>query len=178
MYSELWKASSCVLEVGRKEARGASWQFLSSAVLTAFAFEAYLNHVGDQIVETWADSEHLPPLEKFDLLCERLNVRFEKGKRPRQTIEELFEFRNTMAHARTTALVRPPVHRDVNDRLDDYLGQRPLAQWERLIQTDEFAARARSDVEEILKAIQEKRPEPKEALFTFGIGSGGATIVE
>src|SRR5579872_224505 len=95
MYSELWHASSCVLEVGRKEARGASWQFLSSAVLTAFAFEAYLNHVGPTIVETWVGLERLSPLAKFDLLCELLKVRFEKGKRPRQTIEELFEFRNT-----------------------------------------------------------------------------------
>lgn len=177
MYSELWHASSCVLEAGRSEARGASWQFLSSAVLTAFAFEAYLNHVGPKIIETWAGLERLSPLAKFDLLCELLKVRFEKDKRPRQTIEELFDFRNTMAHARTMPLARPPVHRDVNDRLDDYLGERPLAQWERLIQTDEFATRARSDVEEVLKAIQAKRPEPKEALFTFGIGSSGATAV-
>jgi hypothetical protein len=42
MYSELWHASSRVLETGRSEPRGASWQFLASAVLTAFAFEARL----------------------------------------------------------------------------------------------------------------------------------------
>jgi hypothetical protein len=88
MYSEPWHASLCVLEAGRKEAHGASWQFLSSAVLTAFAFEAYLNHVGPKIVETWTGLERLAPLAKFDLLCELLKVRFEKGKRPRQTIEE------------------------------------------------------------------------------------------
>ena len=32
---------------------GSSWQFLSSALLTAFAFEAYLNHVGPKIFEAW-----------------------------------------------------------------------------------------------------------------------------
>jgi hypothetical protein len=115
-------------------------------------------------------------MSKFDLLCELLKVPFEKGKRPRQTIEELFEFRNLMAHARTLPLSRRPIHRDVNDELDDYLGERPLAQWEKLIQTDEFAARARADVEAVLTKTQAKRPEPKEALFTFGIGSSGATI--
>lgn len=175
MYSELWHASSRVLETGRSEPRGASWQFLASAVLTAFAFEAYLNNVGPQVVNSWAGLERLSPMSKFDLLCELLRP-FEKGKRPRQTVEELFEFRNLMAHARTMPLPRRSTHRDVNDRLDNYLGERPLAQWERLIQTDEFATRARADVEAVLTEIQVKRPQPKEALFTFGIGSSTAKI--
>lgn len=44
-YAELWHASDCVLNAGLKNAEGCVWQFLSSAVLTAFSFEAYLNHV-------------------------------------------------------------------------------------------------------------------------------------
>lgn len=177
MYSELWHASSCVLETGRKEPVGASGQFLSSVVLTAFAFEAYLNHIGPQVVGSWSGLERLSPTSKFDLLCELLKVNFARGKRPRQTVEELFEFRNLMAHARTIRLSPRSVQRDVNDNLDRYLGARPLAQWERLIQTDEFATRAREDVKAVLTEIQAKRPKPKEALFTFGIGSSRATVV-
>jgi hypothetical protein len=78
-----------VLEADRNEPRGASWQFLSSIALTAFAFEAYLNHVGPKIIKTWPSLERLSPRAKFDLLCELLELRFETGKRPRQTIEEL-----------------------------------------------------------------------------------------
>ena len=68
-YSELWHASGCVLEAGLSEARGSTWQFLSSALLTAFSFEAYLNLVGPQAFSCWENLERLPPLAKFDLLC-------------------------------------------------------------------------------------------------------------
>jgi hypothetical protein len=174
MYSELWHASSCVLEAGCNDPHGASWQFLSSIVLTAFAFEAYLNHVGPDVIKTWPSLERLSPLAKFDLVCELLGLRFEKGKRPRQTIEELF--RNAMAHARTTLLSPPPVSRDVNDGLDNQLRERPLAHWEPLIETHEFPIRARKDVEAVLTKIQAKRPEPKESLFTRGFGSSRAAL--
>lgn len=79
MYSELWHASSCVLEAGLCNPRGSSWQFLSSIVLTAFTFEAYLNHVGPQVIACWESLERLPPQAKFELLCESLGVQFPEG---------------------------------------------------------------------------------------------------
>ena len=179
-YSELWHASYCVLEAGIREPRGSSWQFLSSAVLTAFAFEAYLNHVGPSVISCWSQLERLPPWAKFQLLCETLNVKFAdgSGKRPLQTIVKLLDFRNTMAHGRSEEIKPKDEIRDVNDKLDNYLGQRPLADWEELIQTYTFAKRAREDVEAVLKKLHNARPEPKEGLFTFGIGVHGAHLVE
>ncbi|MGE0235748.1 hypothetical protein, partial [Methylocystis sp.] len=44
--------------------------------------------------------------------------------------------------------------------------------------TKDFAERARLDVEEVLKTVHAARPKPKELLFSFGIGSGSAVIVE
>jgi hypothetical protein len=180
MYSELWHASNCVLEAGIRESRGSSWQFLSSAVLTAFSFEAYLNHVGPTLLSCWSQLERLPPWAKFELLCETLNVKFTEGvgRRPLQTIIKLLDFRNTMAHGRSQEIRPNDEMRDVNDGLDSYLGQRPLADWERLIQTDAFARRVREDVEAVLKKLNDARPQPKEALFTSGIGIHGAHFVE
>jgi hypothetical protein len=122
-YSELWHASACVLEAGRREPRGASWQYLSSLVLTAFSFEAYLNHAGERVIACWEDVERLPPLGKFKLLCEILGVDFPKGKatRPLQTISELIEFRNTIAHGRTGEVTAKPTQRDINDKIDQQL---------------------------------------------------------
>src|SRR5271170_7819469 len=79
MYAELWHASASVLEAGCREKRGSSWQFLSSLILTAFTFEAYLNHTGESLISCWEDVERLPPLAKFNLLCEILKVNFAKG---------------------------------------------------------------------------------------------------
>jgi hypothetical protein len=58
-YAELWHASECVLDVGAAQQSGTSWQFLSSIVLTAFAFEAYLNHVGEPL-SCWGRREKPP----------------------------------------------------------------------------------------------------------------------
>lgn len=177
-YSELWHASRCVLEAGLREPRGSSWQFLSSAVLTAFTFEAYLNHVGPTIIKCWPKLERLPPWGKFELLCETLKVAFPTGseKRPLQTIVKLLDFRNTMAHGRSAEIKPKPELRDANEKLDSYLGERPLANWERLIQTAEFAQRARDDLKLVLEQLHAARPEPKEGLFTFGIGIHSATM--
>jgi hypothetical protein len=179
-YSELWHASRCVLEAGIHEPRGSSWQFLSSAVLTAFAFEAYLNHVGPSVISCFSQLERLPPWAKLKLLCETLNVKFADGpdKRPLQTIVKLLDFRNTMAHGRSEEIKLKDQIRDFNDKLDNYLGQRPLADWERLIQTDTFAKQAREDVEVVLKKLHNARPETKEGLFTFGFGVHGAHLVD
>jgi len=65
--------------------------------------------------------------------------------------------------------------RDINGNLDKSLGERPLAEWEKLIQLDEFANRAREDVENVLKSIHAARKKPKEHLFAFGIGMHSAT---
>ena len=74
-YAELWHASACVLRVGKAEPVASSWQFLSSLVLTAFAFEAYMNHVGEKVLAAnWESSEHLPPSDKLDMICAALNV--------------------------------------------------------------------------------------------------------
>jgi len=178
MYAELWHASSCVLDKGVSDQRGSSWQFLSSAVLTAFTFEAYLNHVGPTVLACWGQVERLPPLAKFELLCERLNVQFPGGRsaRPLQTVVELFDLRNTIAHGRSVEIVAKPELRDINDKLDAQLGEMPRTEWERLVRTDTFAKRSREDVQTVLKALHEARPAPKEDLFTFGLGSHSANL--
>jgi hypothetical protein len=81
-----------------------------------------------------------------------------------------------MAHGRSDNLTPEPELRDANEKLDGYLGERPLADWERLIQTGKFAQRAREDVEIVLQQLHAARPDPKEGLFAFGVGSHSATF--
>lgn len=177
MYSEMWHASDCVLKAGLAEPRGSTWQFLSSTLLTAFAFEAYLNHVGPTVFSCWEELERLPPWSKFELLCETLGVQFPNGRgmRPLQTIVELLEFRNTMAHGRILEIKPKAELRDINDKLDAYLGELPLAHWEHLVNSSAFAQKARADVQKVLEKLHTARPDPKEVLFTFGIGKHSAT---
>ena len=179
MYAELWHASKCVLQKGLEDEKGCSWQFLSSIVLTAFCFEAYLNHVGATQLSCWRTVESLSPLKKFELICELLKVNFPKGfdERPLQNLKELQLFRNTMAHGKTETLSPRSKLCDVN-KADERLGRRPLSDWERRIRQKDFAERAQADLEEVLIKIHAARPEPKEHLFYFGIGQGSASLVD
>lgn len=179
-YSELWHASNCVLNAGIEQPKGSSWQFLSSTLLTAFSFEAYLNHVGARTVNCWAELERLPPLSKYELLCETLGVTFPEGTgaRPHQTLIKMLDFRNTIAHGKSIELKNKPEIRDVNDKLDEYLGERPLTNWENLIQTNDFAKRVREDIELIITRLHEARKDEKEHLFSFGMGVHRATIAQ
>jgi hypothetical protein len=171
-YAELWHASQCLLADGMKQPSGSSWQFLSSIVLTAFAFEAYLNHVGRQVFSCWESLEKRSWKSKLQRLCETLDVSL--PERPRQTIDQLFKFRNTLAHGRSETITPEPKSVDV-DELEAHRKERLLLQWELLIEDCEFAKRTREDVETILKLLQTARPEPKEALLGFGGRTWSAT---
>src|SRR4051812_3612404 len=109
-HAELWQASECVLRVGQRQAKGWRWQFLSSIVLTAFAFEAYLNHVGPKVISEWKCLQKLSPMEKLCLVSSTLNVSYPRGKgaRPISTITELFKFRNQIAHGKPSTVTPHP----------------------------------------------------------------------
>ncbi len=115
-YAELWHASHCVLEAGLRNPVGSSWQFLSSAVLTAFTFEAYLNHIGPQTVDDWDTKERFALWSKFKLLRKALGVTFPRGKsvRPLKTVADLFSFRDSLAHGKSHEL-RSEKHQSLDD---------------------------------------------------------------
>jgi len=121
--------------------------------------------------------ERLPPLAKFSLLCEKLKADISRGNRPLSTIFELFAFRDSIAHGKTKPLSKSET-RDVNDQLDAYLGERLLTDWQSNIRTSDFALRAREDAEKVITLLHNARPQPKEALFTFGMGTHSASIIE
>ena len=178
MYAELWHASGCVLDAGLAHPQGSSWQFLSSAVLAAFTFEAYLNHVGPTVIASWTELERLSPWAKFHLLCEVLKVQFPKGsgERPLQTIFKLLDFRNKMAHGRSQDLVSKPRVEYADKYSESKLGFKPLTDWEKLIENEHFATLARADVKIVCEKLHAARPEPKEPIFTFGMGVHSATL--
>lgn len=178
-YAELWHASDCVLNIGLNNPEGAAWQFLSCIVLSAFSFEAYLNHTGAVTFECWEELERLPPWAKLQLLFEELEVQFPEGTgaRPLQTIARLLNFRNTMAHGRTSDLQAKPLNRTTENYHQAY-GEDLLTDWERLVKTSDFAVRAREDVRTVIERVHEARRDEKEHLFTFGTALYGATLVE
>ena len=178
-YAELWHASDCLLAAGIENPEGSTFQFLSSAILTAFAFESYLNHVGLATFTCWEQLDRLPPWSKMELLCEELGVAFPDGigARPLQTIAKLLNFRNTIAHGRLQEIKAKPIMRTTENYYSAY-HEELLTDWERLVQTDKFAKRAREDVRDVLQRLHDARRDKKEHLFTFGKELHGATLLD
>jgi len=179
MYAELWHASKCLLEDAIESRDNSPNLFLSSVVMTAFVFEAYLNHVGEKTFACWDEVERLPPWSKLELLSEKLGVSFPDGAgaRPLQTIKKLLNFRNTMAHGRSDEIHFKPIIRTTENYHAAY-HEELLTDWEQLARTREFPMRAREDVKAVLVALHEARQDDKEQLFAFGAGLHGATLVE
>src|SRR5262249_42968799 len=146
---------------------------------SAFSLEAYLNHVGAVTFKSWASLERLPPWAKLELLCEELEVSFVGGTsaRPLQTISQLLSFRNTIAHGRTAELNSKPITRNTENYHSAY-HEELLSDWERLIQTSDFAQRVRDDIRAVLERLHEARRDDKEPLFASGSGLHGATLVD
>lgn len=179
-YAELWHASHCVLEVGLREPKGSSWQFLSSSVLTAFTFEAYLNHIGPSIVADWAVRERYAMWSKFNHLRKTLGVSFPGGKsvRPLKTISELFAFRVSLAHGRSVEL-RVEKHQSAADfekEHADLVRSQIRTDWENRIQSPEFAERSRADVEAVIRALDAARKDNPDILFNSGVGFHSASL--
>jgi len=180
-YAELWHASRCVLDVGLKEPRGSSWQFLSCAVLTAFTFEAYLNHIGPRTVADWPSKERFAIWSKFKILRKALGVTFPRGKsvRPLKTIADLFEFRDSLAHGRSLDLKAEKLQSLAAFEKDqsDLVGSQLRTDWESRIQNPAFAELAREDVEAVIRALNAARQDNNDILFNSGIGFHSATLV-
>ena len=177
-YAELWHASNFVLQVGLREPQGSACQFLSSLVLTAFSFEAYLNHIGPETLACWEEVERLPPLAKVQLLAETLGVKlsWNVGKRPIQTVVQLISFRNAIAHGRTSDLSHESTRNTKN--YEKALLEPLLSDWEQLARTSKFPLRAREDVEKVLRLLQAGRKDATDNLFTTGIGHGSASLID
>lgn len=177
-YVEFWHTSYCLFEQGEENEDGSMHQFRASLVFTAFTFEAYLNHVGEEVFPPpiWKAVERLSPVDKLNAVAEALKVPVDFGSRPWGVMKKLFKFRNDLAHGKSV-----PLNDEWVVPLSEYRSHlRDLVEteWEAFC-TRENAQRSREDVEGMVNAIH-KQWKPDEG-FTLQIGgqaSIGAELIE
>ncbi|MBN1862310.1 MAG: hypothetical protein JW790_01525 [Dehalococcoidales bacterium] len=174
-YAEIWHASHVMLDRGERKAKGSYYELMASLIFTAFTLEAYLNHIGKQIFSCWDDLEQLSPQKKLNVIAEKLGVDKDDGKRPFQTIKELFKFRNDVAHGKSVVLKSEDLISATGAELDDYMYRLPETEWETYCSL-ENSKRAREDVKSIIERIHDASGVT-EYIFGLGIGSGLATVI-
>jgi hypothetical protein len=153
-----------------QEPKGSYYTTMSALLLTAFTFEAYLNHLGEKTIKFWEEIEPIKVMDKYSVLCKNMNVTPDFSKRPHQTLKALFKFRNAIAHGKSQIL-RETKEVSSQDSPHDHT---PKAQWEEY-SVLENANRAKDDVSQIITELH-KAAGLGEYPFIRGIGIGSLSV--
>jgi hypothetical protein len=104
----LFLAGRYALERAQRTKDRAFLELLTANLMTALAFEAFLNHVGQYkwgpASEVWSAVERLSPIAKLKAIAEECDFALDLGARPAQTMIDVCRFRNAVAHGRTEFL--------------------------------------------------------------------------
>ena len=176
-YYEMWRVSYWTMHQAEEEFKGSFFQIIASLIFTAFALEAYLNHIGKSIFECWDDLERLSPSAKINIIAEKLKVEKDDSTRPFQTVKKLFDFRNDVAHGKTVLLKSEEQISVADASIEKYMHKMLEPEWEEYSTLDN-AKRAREDVEEIIKIFHNAAGIEGDTLFFGGIASSSATLIE
>ena len=176
-YSDFWNASRFLLESGKSNEHGSYYQFLASLVFSAFAFEAFLNHIGEHLFTSWPELERkLSHRAKLALIGERLNFSIDYGRPPWQIIPKLFGFRDKVAHGKNEMLrLEKVVPHD--DRYEELMHEFMFADWQKFA-TEQNAADVRKHLEEIMVNIHKVANIENEHLFSHGSQFGSARLIK
>ena len=147
-FADLNHGADVLLKTAREVERGNYYTIMGSLLLSAFTFEAYLNHLGAQQLEFWDEIDSIRVMDKYGVLYKHLEIKPDFSRRPYQTLSALFKFRNAIAHGKSQILKET---KEVSSS-DDLHAHSPKAHWEEYC-TLENAERVREDISRIVKEL-------------------------
>jgi hypothetical protein len=169
-FVDLSHGSDVMLLTAKDREKGSYYTAMSSLLLRAFTFEAYLNHLGTKKTEFWSHVESIRVMDKYAVLCKTLSVEPDFSRRPYQTVGKLFRFRNAIAHGRSVVLKNS---KDVSSDDEPYQHM-PKAEWEEY-STIENAERAKEDISAVIVELH-KAAGLGDYPFIHGMGIGSMSI--
>ncbi len=128
-FADLAHGADVLITKTEEDQKGSYYTTMSSLLLTAFTFEAYLNHLGSKTIKFWDDIESIKVLEKYSVLCKDLNIAPDFSQCPYQTLKTLFKFRNSIAHGKSKILKKTKA---VSFQDDPHI-HAPKTEWENIV---------------------------------------------
>lgn len=161
-YAAIFHTAWHLLDIAERHETGRLLNLQAATVFFAFAFEAYLNHVGAEELPFWDEIDRISHRKKLAVLSKHLGFTKDTSKRPLQTILQLFEVRNALAHGRTQSLTtttssETPPPSEAAWR---------LLPWEQL--TPEIVRQQHDDVRAAIELINSARCTPDPHLWSEG----------
>jgi hypothetical protein len=166
-FAELSHANRVLLENAQEQREGWLYECMASILTSAFKIEAYLNHAGTALFPDWGKKDRLSVKKKLNIIRSHLGMGIKDEQRPYSTLEDLFRFRNALAHGRDEILDPPESIEEGN--VEEIRRKYPQTFWESKC-TVEFAERADKDTEDIIKDLHSKAGLPKNDLRRAGRG--------
>ena len=153
-YVAIRHTANYLLSLAKASREGSLLNLQAASVFYAFAFEAYLNHVGAEELPFWAEIDRISYFKKLNVISKHLGLEADQGKPPFQIIRELFELRNMLAHGRTLDIDVTYETDCEPDDMDSWL----IHDWEKLTaeKVDLFA----TDVTAAIEIINNARHTP------------------
>ena len=134
--------------------------------------EAYLNFAGESTLAFWRSIDRISTESKLEVLCQRAGIVPDFGKRPYQSVKELWVVRNFLAHARVQSATEEWIQDDPIVAEREY----PLVDLERKC-CKEPATRMVQDVEAVIRELHCSLCLSEGALGFIGHGGGRISAV-
>ena len=150
MFAVLSHGNWSILDRAKEKRDGYHYELMSCLMFAAFKHEAFINHLGYKLIPNWNELERKPHRDKIAAIAASLNITIDNGRRPFQTLRNLFRARDQIAHGKPSHLAHDNV-RESGDR-EEMRRKKPQTEWESLC-TYEFAQRAYDDTEEIAETL-------------------------
>ena len=172
-YAEHWATGGCLLDRAAQEKKGSYHQYLACITFTAFTLEAFLNHIGEELFESWRDDlEQINVKGKIRIISDKLGLKVDYGDTPWQVVPELVAFRNKVAHGKNERLFEE-VMMPLNE-YDEHLNLFLKTDWQEAATMDN-AERIRILVQDLCLEIWTACGHGEAMLFAHGSQSGSAT---
>ncbi|MGB3387914.1 MAG: hypothetical protein WBA88_08050 [Pseudaminobacter sp.] len=124
---------------------------MAALTMTAFAYEAYLNFIGNAVIEHWDERQSLWKKERQ--IVESLGLQWKENERPRSTTRELRDFRDVLAHGKPVLTKQKQEAEGTDSELQTLL-RNYKPEWEAKLDPD-FVNRAYEDVEVMWRPMLE-----------------------
>jgi len=174
-YDYLHSAAYWALEQAEGTEEGRFYNCMSSIILSAFCIEAYLNHIGSELLPYWDEEvkRNLSVQNKLKIICHHLNMAPDYLHPPFQSFRHIVKYRNLLAHAITEKVS----NKGIQIVSDGERMRQPETWWEKRTNL-KTAERWLADTESMITKIH-KVARPGDIPFgILSIGSSHGTLVQ
>ena len=121
-YNWMLKSARLALDFAREKEEGRFFQTMNVLVYSAFALEAYFNHLGAHLHSDWQSKERrLSKVKKLRQFNEYLHLNQDLSEEPYRSVLDVFNFRDALAHGRTEEVERQETVELREDELRSYM---------------------------------------------------------